>query len=1085
MKSILEACQPRPEILEGRFNPEVFTASLGPVAQYYRTGKSPLDSIYTDAEMFFRDATYPTQGMRTVVSDVFRRIAGDPSAPAIHRLETAFGGGKTHALIACTHLAHRGTELSDVAKPLIDPQFLPQPGSVSVIAIMGDEIPVHKPQANVLVPYTLWGEIAYQIGGEVLYDQLKDEVTSFAAPGASFLTRVLAGRKVLIMLDELAQYAARLNAAHSQGSEQLAAFLMGLHTYARSRTGVSVVLTLAGRFDAFSKQTQRLAKLLADVQGKDASAISEDEALQMGEQALIDVSSVVARDAVPLVPVQASEIASVLGKRLFVAIDKTAAEAVADEYADMYRKNISSLPEGATAQNSRERMVATYPFHPTLLDYLSNKLSEVENFQGTRGVLRVLSLAVKSIWEKQLSLPMIHVCHIDLRNDRVSAEILGRTGNSELQNVVNADVGGVDTGNLESGRSNAQALDYANPHPKGFPMHEYAWRTVLLNSLVGQNEGLSSRVFGVSEQDALYQTSFPGLTPSQLRDALKQIEDYAFYLKRDQGKYYASMAPTINNILSRIRKTISRDEIEQILRSSAQKVVSGAQGTFEIEHDVSRPEDIPDRVGRPIIALVSLNAGVMDIDEMITTKGPNKPREYQNLVILLVPETVVTKVGGGQAALFRSEEGTARSSMDRLEATARFVAAMRKLEKAPQAYGVAASRLGEDSYKRRSAERNNALLTEVSAAYTRFYHPSTTGHIMCRDVRTVTGEGGKAFLEQIREDLADDVELLGSKSTKQSDLTNLSRLFFPSKDVDTVQVDEIWKRFLSWRDWPMLEAPEVCEQLIRVGVQKGVWYAFRMDNSGSTVPSELYHRDKEVPMGVSLTDNGYWLLTPEGAKKRGWVNAPKVDKVKVKTTIADALRQSGAANVTSVQQHVKDIYGELPDSDFREALSSLLRDEQLMAYTGTLKQIDKPTLISGVGAAMYLPHPNDVIIMRSEASRRGWLIQPASGLHLSGKDGAARLMPLLRQIGTFYKRGAKTNIGSLDLAEMELKTGGGRIRVQLTDVQAESVKNLDEFFEVLDRLVRLGPNTEAYLDIAEPDQGCPFVQALTKKGETR
>lgn len=81
MKTVMEPCTPRRGILQGTFNPEVFTAALGPVMQFYRSGSGAIDSIYTDAETFFREATYPTEGMRQTLSSVFRRIAGDLHLP--------------------------------------------------------------------------------------------------------------------------------------------------------------------------------------------------------------------------------------------------------------------------------------------------------------------------------------------------------------------------------------------------------------------------------------------------------------------------------------------------------------------------------------------------------------------------------------------------------------------------------------------------------------------------------------------------------------------------------------------------------------------------------------------------------------------------------------------------------------------------------------------------------------------------------------------------------------------------------------------------------------------------------------------
>lgn len=89
MHSILEKCLPRPEIVAGSFNPETFTLSLSPVIAFYRGEKSGIDSSYTDAQVFFRELTYPTQGLRLTLAEVFGRIAGDMGVPAIHRLETA------------------------------------------------------------------------------------------------------------------------------------------------------------------------------------------------------------------------------------------------------------------------------------------------------------------------------------------------------------------------------------------------------------------------------------------------------------------------------------------------------------------------------------------------------------------------------------------------------------------------------------------------------------------------------------------------------------------------------------------------------------------------------------------------------------------------------------------------------------------------------------------------------------------------------------------------------------------------------------------------------------------------------------
>lgn len=139
-----------------------------------------------------------------------------------------------------------------------------------------------KPKGSELVSYTLWGEIAYRIGGDSLYNEVRSEAESYAASGNTYFQKVFSGRKVLIMLDELAQYATRLQAARPDGSDQLAAFLMALHGYARNHSHISIVLTLAGSADAFSRQSNKLSRLVSEVKGDE---VDQDEAMSLAQQA--------------------------------------------------------------------------------------------------------------------------------------------------------------------------------------------------------------------------------------------------------------------------------------------------------------------------------------------------------------------------------------------------------------------------------------------------------------------------------------------------------------------------------------------------------------------------------------------------------------------------------------------------------------------------------------------------------------------------------------------------------------------------------------------------------------------------------
>lgn len=1081
MQSVLKSCEPREEILRGTFNPEVFTASLGPVLEYYRSGRKGIDEVYTDAEVFFKEATFPTQGLRTTLSEVFARLAGDVSVPAIHRLETAFGGGKTHTLIACTHIAYKGRDLTSLTTDLIDAGLLPDPGTVAVVGIAGDQIPVHRPQGDVLVPYTLWGEIAHQVGGEALYNEVRSEATSHAAPGEIYFKKVFGGRKVLIMLDELAQYAARLEAARSDGASQLAAFLMSLHGFARTNPGISVVLTLASASDAFSKQTERLVELVSNVRGEETST---GDALGIGEQAVRSVASVVARDAVQVTPVLGNEISAVLAKRLFKSIDTAAARRTAELYMEMYERNAELLPDLATDANSRDRMVVNYPFHPTLVDFLNHKLAEAENFQGTRGVLRVLALAVRSLWQKQQAVPMIHACHLDMRSDRVVNEILGRTSSSDLLAALNADIGSVDTGQLEGGASNAELADGRNPHPEGFPLYEYSWKTVFLHSLVGRAQGVTSNIFGLTETEALYAVSFPGLTPPQVRTALEEISRRAFYLRFTDGKYYASDDPTINSVLARIRNTVRGQEIKDLIDQTTGKIVQGGTGGLLVESLTSEPEHIPDGKGRPILGVVAVDAGTLDVEKMITTVGFNRPRMEQNTVLLLVPITVSVKGDQEQSTLTMTGVQVNRrdEARQRIERIAREVRALRALMSDPQKYGITPRQLQDPEFQKMRSEREQALHTAVSSAYTRLFFPSASGVIVEREIRTAGGEGGAPFVQSIRELLIHEGELLTGSNVTRSDVMNVASLIF--RDADAITIKELRQRFLSYRGWPMPENTNVLEPIIRAGASQGAWYVYRMAHGSDSRPDEMYGEEIHVPMNVNLMQGDYSLVSPQGARQRSWLEEPGVSVEEVKREIIAALNQSGACTVREVREVIEGKYGELPSTQVESAASALVRGGRLMTYQGEKDQTEQPELMSGASALMHVVDSEDVLITPQQASANGWITSTPERLVLSGEEGVAVLGGLIPRLGSLYNRGAVTTIDSMGIGEIALR-GGGTLAVNLHNVSPESMQSLGEFFEVLGAVIVQGELRDTYLSINEPDDDCRFVAEINTSRSER
>jgi len=726
-------------------------------------------------------------------------------------------------------------------------------------------------------------------------------------------------------------------------------------------------------------------------------------------------------------------------------------------------------------------MVAHYPFHSTFIEFLNQKLATIETFHGTRGVLRVLALALRSLWQKKQSIPTIHTCHLDLREARTVNEIIGRTGSGDLLPVLNTDVGGPDTTALDTGRSRAELADRKNPHPAGFPLHEYTWKTVFLHSMVGRAEGLGSNLFGITEREALFEVAFPGMTPPQVETALQTMEssDGAFYLRLQQGRYYASLDPSETRALASIRGALHGEQVDELLAATARKAVRAEDGIFDVIHDVSAPEHIKDNTRRPVLALMALDADQIDAEACVTSVGQNRPREQQNFVFLLVPEIVhVQGEVWSEDRVIHTQE-----VRNRLEEVARDVLARRKLKAQPENYGITAARLADKDFDTRLKERELALETVVTQVYNAVWFPSASGQVTSKEIKAAGGEGGASVLEQLKRLLQEEGELItAEKATTQETLLSLGKLFFEGSQTPTLE--ELHRHFACNRRWPILEQPALLEQIVRAGVGRGVWCLFRMGSAENVRPQVFFSRDSgDLPLELNLGTPGWSLVTLQGANQRGWTGPVQVDPSRVERWVASVMAEAGATSVTGLVQQVTAQHGEVPESAILGALEKLRQADRLITYSGQPEQSDKPTdLIHGTGAILHAVHEGDVVIVPAEAAKRGWVRVETPQFTLTGHAGAQKLIALFPRLGSLYARGARSAIKALDLWDLEVQ-GGGRLRLTLEGVPPEAMKQLGELFEVLATVVKQDSAAEVALEVDNPDDQCLFLQALKQSGK--
>ena len=619
-------------------------------------------------------------------------------------------------------------------------------------------------------------------------------------------------------------------------------------------------------------------------------------------------------------------------------------------------------------------------------------------------------------------------------------ELLGRTGSADLRQVLNTDIGSTDTRNLQGGLSNAQRLDQRNPHPDGIPLYEKTWKVVFLNSLVGRAEGHASKVFGISQQDAIFEVATPFITPTQVRTALEEISESAFYLRYEDGKYFAHLDPTINSVLAMIRQTLTEKQIMQKLRTVADGLLQ-ENSHFRIEKNVHQPEDIADGMDRLTLAMVALDAKKIDPMQLITQKGDMRPRERQNMVLLLVPKTVAVEDDSPQQMQMAgaTESSPNLDAIEKPENLARQVLAIERLEKQPQAYGISPLKLHDGDFLDRSRTRGMELVQAVGEVYTTLYYPNAMGILQRKELRIAVGEGG-ALVNQVLQQLRDSGDIIAPEGNHMavSDLQSL--------------------------------------------VQSGVWVAYKMSNDPTdSLPGELYNQKKPLPISVALLDGGYSLMTVTGAKKRGWLDSDQVPNEKVKNVIRDTMQASGAVTIQDLTQAVQGQLTNATEQQIKENVQDMLQAGGYGLYQGQPDQQMKPSsMVDGFTAFSHEPQPDEVLITRTEQSERGWLDTRSRGVRLSGNEGAKKLFPLLRRMGSLYTRsGATSTIDQLDISDLKLPSGG-TLRLALDNATPADIKRLDELLQILCDTVKITDATEADLLIGDPDPNCALVKELKK-----
>jgi hypothetical protein len=457
MKPFSTIAIPHRDILEGRLTMDVFAADLWEVFK----GRAPEE--YQDPTIFFRK-TYLTSGLKNLLDIAEKRLRGKGGDPVI-QLQTPFGGGKTHSLIA---LYHKAKELG-----------------INLIVLSGDKFPAGKNEP------TLWEEIERQLEGKI--ENLKGMVT----PGGEKLREILQRHQpLLILLDEIHEYVAVKALGVRVGDSNLA-----VQTIAFLQELTGVVKTLDKTILFVSLPSSNLYR---------------DE---KSEELLQALQTILGRMEKVYTPVQDEEIAHVIRRRLFSEVNEKEARNTIEEFLD-YAEKEKILPEGVDKVKYRERFVKSYPFQPEVIDVLYKRWGSFPTFQRTRGVLRILALVVYSL--KDSKNPFIRLGDFDLKNDEIKMELIKQIG-QEYNGIIAADITSSDAGAKKVERSLGDAyspFSFGTKSANAIFMYSFSG---------GPERGASINEIKLSCADPSTPSSIVAEAVSKLRDNLFYISDVGLF----------------------------------------------------------------------------------------------------------------------------------------------------------------------------------------------------------------------------------------------------------------------------------------------------------------------------------------------------------------------------------------------------------------------------------------------------------------------------------------------------------------------------------------------------------------------------
>ncbi|WP_420474276.1 Swt1 family HEPN domain-containing protein [Noviherbaspirillum sp. ST9] len=621
LKPWREVVMPHEDVASGRYQQAEFAADLWQVHLGEGTDE------YRNPVEFFR-RTYLTESLKEMLISAVRRLTVGGGDPVV-QLQTNFGGGKTHSMLALYHLFSgiAPTELAGIDTVLSAAGATTVPKANRVV-LVGNKISPGNPsvKADGTVVRTLWGELAYQLGGKKAYARLAADDERATSPGDVLRELFNDYGPCMILVDEWVAYARQL---HDQSDLPAGGF--------ETQFTFAQVLT----------ESAKLAKnclLVISLPASDTSGSPHTHADDIevggtrGREALDRLQNVVGRVESSWRPASAEEGFEIVRRRLFQPLvdpeQFKQRDVVARTFADFYRTQQAEFPPETRDAEYEQRIKAAYPIHPEIFDRLYTDWSTLVKFQRTRGVLRLMAAVIHSLWEKGDRNPLILPANIAIDDPRVQSELTRYLSDNWVP-VIEKDVDGPNSLPLK--------LDSELPNLGKFS----ACRRVARAIYMGSAPTTAAAHKGIEDRRVKLGCVMPGESPAVFGDALRRMASKGTYLYADGPHYWYSTQPTVTKLAEDRAEQLKREPdkvVAELERRLKKDLVT--TGDFNRIHPMpGSGSDVPDDLDARLVVLGTAhpytkeagNLAELAAKAILENRG-NTPRLFRNTLVFLAAD---------------------------------------------------------------------------------------------------------------------------------------------------------------------------------------------------------------------------------------------------------------------------------------------------------------------------------------------------------------------------------------------------------------------------------------------------------------